>query len=125
AACGPASPAAPTAAPKPTDVPKPAAAPTQPPAAAPTQAPAAPTVAAAAPTAATKAPALNKGGTITMVTPGTYGLIRPENRNSDGEVLLKMFEDYQKVQPNVKVEMEEMTVPAYQVVWDAIRLRAQ
>lgn len=61
-----------------------------------------------------------------MIVPGTYGLLRPENRNSDGDVLLKMMDDYQKtVQPGVKIEMEEMVVPAGQVVWDAIRLRAQ
>jgi ABC-type glycerol-3-phosphate transport system substrate-binding protein len=69
--------------------------------------------------------AADKRGTITILVPAQYGLQRPEIRTSDAEILQQLFEEYQqKVAPGVKIQLEELVVPAGVLGWDVIRTRA-
>src|SRR3989442_11311181 len=145
-ACGAEPPQTP---PKPTEPPKPAAAaPTSPPAAPPTPAPttaaagapttapaAAPTNApAAAPTAApaaTSAPAAAppkpaaRTGTITILVGAEYGVVTPDTMTPIARSVRGLFDKYQQsVQPGVKIQLEDLTLPQGQIYYEALRLRA-
>lgn len=89
---------------------------------------AAPAAAATKAPAATAAPAAKKlSGKITiMVAQSTFQLQNPASRVPEAQIMLDLFDEYQKnVQPGVKIELEENVAPQGQAFIELPRMRAQ